>query len=553
MAVSEGQSVAWNRAESPDELKEAIKALDHPRVGELCRELMRHLNDTEALYPPDSARDILMDLRRNRYFMLLRQVADAFIQSGQGDPSVRRQYAQALIDLDAPVAAESVLARLLLDTAGAGHENAMARGVLGRAYKQMYVKAGPEARERRRLFLKQAIDSYLRVYRESAAYRWHGINAVALLACAERDIIELPGVDDPGAAARDLAREILDAIADLGDTGTWDQATAVEASIALGDTETALKRLNAYLDSGPDLFQVASTLRQLTEVWELDPATEPGAHLIPVLKTALLRSEGGAQGEATGDVVVGPSDLESATLEEVEQDPGFERVLGTERFESLIWFRTAIDRCRAIARIEDRLENPFGTGFLVRGNSIHPSFPSVVLITNAHVVSEKSVRALRPTEARVTFRGLEDATAPHRISRLLWTSPPTELDTTIVELDGCPDAATRCPVAEEKPRVSTKPPPQTYVIGHPSGEARVMLAVRDNLVLDGDDVRLHYRTPTEPGSSGSPVFNQWWEVIALHHAGFTEVRKLHGREGKYAANEGIWIECIKRQVAATLE
>ncbi len=552
VAASARPPVAWNRAGSQNELKEAVKALDHPRVGELCRDLVRHLRDAETPYPTDSATDILMDLRRKRYFVLLRQVADAFIQSGLDDRFIRRQYAQALIDLGALAAAEAVLERLVADATGAGDEDAEARGVLGRAYKQMYVTAGPGAGARRRLFLQHAIDSYLGVYRESDTYRWHGINAVALLARADRDGIELPGVDDPAAAARHLATEILNAIEHLSRPSTWDQATAVEASIALGETKKALERLDAYLDSGPDPFQVASTMRQLTEVWELDPSTEPGAHLIPVLKTELLRSAGGAEGEANADVVIGPSDLESATLKSAEQDPGFQKVLGTERFESLVWFRKAIDRCRAVARIEDRNESPFGTGFLVDGTCIHPSFPAVVLITNAHVVSKTHVRALRPTEARVTFRGLEDTTGPYRISRLLWTSPPNDLDTAIVELDRYPAATTRCPVAEQKPRVGTKPQPQTYVIGHPSGEGRVMLSVRDNLVLDGDETRLHYRTPTEPGSSGSPVFDEAWEVIALHHAGLTKMRKLHGKDGTYPANEGIWIERIKRQVAAHL-
>ena len=31
--------------------------------------------------------------------------------------------------------------------------------------------------------------------------------------------------------------------------------------------------------------------------------------------------------------------------------------------------------------------------------------------------------------------------------------------------------------------------------------------------------RIRYQTNTEPGSSGSPVFNKDWRVVALHHAG----------------------------------
>ena len=34
--------------------------------------------------------------------------------------------------------------------------------------------------------------------------------------------------------------------------------------------------------------------------------------------------------------------------------------------------------------------------------------------------------------------------------------------------------------------------------------------------------RLRYQTNTEDGSSGSPVFNREWRVVALHHAHLSE-------------------------------
>ena len=74
-------------------------------------------------------------------------------------------------------------------------------------------------------------------------------------------------------------------------------------------------------------------------------------------------------------------------------------------------------------------------------------------------------------------------------------------------------------------------------------------SLQDNLLLDWDERKLHYRTPTEPGSSGSPVFNDQWELIALHHAGRADMRKLNGLAGTYEANEGISIHAIRAGIA----
>jgi V8-like Glu-specific endopeptidase len=70
----------------------------------------------------------------------------------------------------------------------------------------------------------------------------------------------------------------------------------------------------------------------------------------------------------------------------------------------------------------------------------------------------------------------------------------------------------------------------------------------DNLLLDHDGVRVHYRAPTEPGSSGSPVLDRQWELIALHHAGRPSMPKLHGSNETYAANEGIAIAAIRAAI-----
>ena len=536
--------MTWDRDTSPRGLITAVENLDRPRVASLCGELMAHLRADDRPYPLRGALTILHTLRRKRHFLLLQQVAEALIQSGTAEPAIRRQYAQALLDQGILEAAVAVLERMLSQTARSGDEDAEARGLLGRAYKEMHLATATGAREHRQRFLERAIRQYHEVYRESGAL-WHGINAVALLDRAKRHHIALPGldVDDPGT----IAQRILAAIDHRGDTADrWEHGTAMEACLALGRPDEALQRLDAYLAAGPDAFEIASTLRQLQQIWELDAAAAPGTHLIPVLKAALLAREG------TEDVTIGPAELNTATLDRIDDGNGFEKVLGTERFDSLRWFRTALQRCHGVARIEDPLEGGIGTGFLVQGPHLHPGLPATVLITNAHVVSGDDPLALTPDRALVTFRALEGGTNPCQVVRLLWTSPPNQLDTTLLELDCIPPDATPCPIASRRPLLNTEPPPQTYIIGHPSGGEQVMLSIRDNVLLDADERRLHYRTPTLAGSSGSPVFNRAWELIAVHHAGLTRMPRLNGQDGTYPANEGIWIDNIIHELSATL-
>jgi hypothetical protein len=53
------------------------------------------------------------------------------------------------------------------------------------------------------------------------------------------------------------------------------------------------------------------------------------------------------------------------------------------------------------------------------------------------------------------------------------------------------------------------------IIQHPDGGPK-MLALRNNLVTKSTDNDVCYLTDTKLGSSGSPVFNDQWSVVALH-------------------------------------
>ncbi|GAA3367599.1 hypothetical protein GCM10020367_66330 [Streptomyces sannanensis] len=55
------------------------------------------------------------------------------------------------------------------------------------------------------------------------------------------------------------------------------------------------------------------------------------------------------------------------------------------------------------------------------------------------------------------------------------------------------------------------------IIQHPRGEPK-QVALRENQIVDVLDQFLQYESDTELGSSGSAVFNDQWEVVALHHS-----------------------------------
>jgi endonuclease G len=78
------------------------------------------------------------------------------------------------------------------------------------------------------------------------------------------------------------------------------------------------------------------------------------------------------------------------------------------------------------------------------------------------------------------------------------------------------------------------------IVQHPRGEKK-QVALRENRIVDGGQRFVHYTADTEPGSSGSPVFNDQWEVLALHHA---SIRAPEHPEFGHVLNEGVRVAAI---------
>lgn len=527
------------------DLAEKVDAFDKAGAAALCDKLITYISQSADPYPPDRAAGVLNLLRKKRMFKLMQMVADALIMSGQDAPKVRRLYAQCLIDQGNMTAALGVLEALITATENDPEENAEARGLKGRTYKQLYINAKDPSNARNQQNMERAVRSYFDVYEHAPeVHLWHGINVAALLLRARRDGFTPAGFPEP----EKLAQDILTAIEQKVENEKaeyWDYATATEACVALNKPQEAASWMGKYLkESNADAFELASTLRQLEEVWQLDMTSELGKALLPTLRAELLKREGGA-------LELNAEELRPENQEKPPDKTKYEKTFGDDSFQTYAWYKIGEARCRAVARIGRETSKGFGTGFLLKGSELHENFgDELVLITNAHVVSNDpevigTHGSLLPHEAVITFEAL--GTQSYKVTELLWTSAPHILDATVLRIDQAVDQPDIYPLAQVLPVV--EPSARVYIIGHPAG-GTLQFSLQDNALLAHKDPpgKIHYRTPTIGGSSGSPVFNRNWDLIGLHHSGDANMAMLTGT-GTYQANEGIWIRAIIRAIA----
>jgi endonuclease G, mitochondrial len=196
-----------------------------------------------------------------------------------------------------------------------------------------------------------------------------------------------------------------------------------------------------------------------------------------------------------------------------ELDVRLERVMGEDDLVLANWLQQGARAGDAVALI--RQPAP-ATGFLVS---------DWLLLTNHHVLDTADVAA----GCDVLFRyeendngGIDAEKASCDPDRCFVTSPVDDLDYTLVALRALPDGTPPgrrfgcIPLIAAVGKVVVGEP--LNIIQHPGGQSR-RVAFRNNKLLSLDDERqLVYETDTKPGSSGSPVFNDRWQLVALHHA-----------------------------------
>lgn len=215
----------------------------------------------------------------------------------------------------------------------------------------------------------------------------------------------------------------------------------------------------------------------------------------------------------------------------VDAIDSLEKLVGRNNLRGVSHFEAAIKRARSVAFIQVPGVG-VATGFMISNDR---------LLTNHHVFPSAKLAA----GAKIRFNYQKSLSGRMLKTTDYETSPETffhnnkALDYAVVHVDGRPGAKWGFIPTVSHLTVEVKE--DVAIIQHPAGEPK-QVAIADNEIEYVDERVAQYLTDTMPGSSGSPVFNNDWEVVALHHSGGwlpePSTTSTHFR------NEGILISAI---------
>lgn len=232
-------------------------------------------------------------------------------------------------------------------------------------------------------------------------------------------------------------------------------------------------------------------------------------------------------------------DLSSATMPSVtamlavSSATNHEKIIGAKsNLQMLSWLERGLQCGSAVCRLVSN--ESLGSGFRAQND---------LLVTNNHVI--RSINDAERFVAQFFFeenldRTMKDPVPVELDTTRFWTSE--QLDITII--------GTRLSSISSGALIAALPLSEAAaitvgefvsIIQHPLGGPK-QIALTSNEVINIYGHRVQYVTDTLPGSSGAPVFNSAWEVIAIHHAGGNLLKNAAG--DSVFANEGISVSAI---------
>jgi endonuclease G len=246
--------------------------------------------------------------------------------------------------------------------------------------------------------------------------------------------------------------------------------------------------------------------------------------------------------------------MREGLIEGAQSDPyGFERIIGESDLLSINFLDRGRRSADAVCRIKLPMEggHAYGTGFLVGPR---------LLMTNNHVLA--SVAEAAQAEAEFGFEHDLDGVLKDPVQfnldplQIFFTS--TELDVTLVAVTSMSDNGVPLDRYGWLPLIPVRGKSVdgewVTIIQHADGGPK-QIAIHASQILKLDPAKvevnldhfIHYSTDTQPGSSGSPVLNDQWQVIALHHKAVPAPSTGAGTGSKrveWLANEGVRISAI---------
>lgn len=207
------------------------------------------------------------------------------------------------------------------------------------------------------------------------------------------------------------------------------------------------------------------------------------------------------------------------------------------------FLQRGIDSSRSVAKVDIKkgTSRDSGTGFIFKIDEFNELF----FMTNFHVINDKK---LIP-QTRIIFNYEEDILGETKISKSFtidpdgpwYTSPISECDVTIFKLNATTPEIQDFNFLTLK-KIEVKKNDFVNIIHHPGGLTK-RISLYHNIVTSVDIRTVQYLTDTLKGSSGAPVFNSDWDIVALHHSGGPKKTGEGVKESMFR-NEGININLI---------
>lgn len=233
--------------------------------------------------------------------------------------------------------------------------------------------------------------------------------------------------------------------------------------------------------------------------------------------------------------------LEQQSGDRVLADLRLERILAGNDLTDISSLALGLQRARSVGRIIIRQDGRlagYATGFLVAPG---------VLITNQHVFPDAA--RVRDSLLQMNYERTMHGEETDPISFSLQTTVPPIIDHSLdVAIVGVEPYSKDGHPLQPFGWLTLDPQPGKAFVGeyltiiqHPGGE-RKQVCVRENKLLKYAEAEpfVWYQTDTVGGSSGSPVFNTTWDVVALHHQSVPRVTTRNGKQLPLTKDNRIW-------------